>query len=454
MSKISHIKYKDVIEAWRFDADFFKPEYLALEKRTESKDFILFENLGLQVDASAFYPSIEPFYNTWNIPFLRVANVDRSIKYDEAVTLPNSVLDEYKTLKLGKPWDLIITKWGSVARIWYVDRECALSRDLIFINTSKLSQQETKFIYFYLLSDFANKLLIKSASLTSQPHLTIWLVKKLPLYFPEKYIRDKIASFFDLSVEKNYKSKQLYQEAEDLLLTELWLKNHTVSHTLTFSTTKKAVDEAWRYDADYFQPKYDELIEKIENYKWGYFSFSDKEYVKIIRWSLIPDKYYNEEEWTPYIRWADFSSWTLWFDKLVYIDKSFNKQNESVIYSWNIVFSLIGSVGSTALVTEEFNNSFISNNVWYLELNGINPESVQIMLQSILWQMQFERLKTQTAQPKISSEQMMEIKLPLINSQLQKEISDKIKESFKLRNESKQLLEQAKKMVEDEIEKA
>jgi restriction endonuclease S subunit len=45
------------------------------------------------------------------------------------------------------------------------------------------------------------------------------------------------------------------------------------------------------------------------------------------------------------------------------------------------------------------------------------------------------------------------IKIPLINSELQKEISDKIKESFKLRNESKELLEQAKKMVEDEIEK-
>ena len=44
-------------------------------------------------------------------------------------------------------------------------------------------------------------------------------------------------------------------------------------------------------------------------------------------------------------------------------------------------------------------------------------------------------------------------KIPLINPQLQKEISDRIKESFKLRNESKQLLEQAKKMVEDEIEK-
>lgn len=449
MPQISHIKYKDIIEAWRFDADFFKPEYLALEKRTESKDFILFENLGLQVDASAFYPSIEPFYNTWNIPFLRVANVDRSIKYDEAVTLPNSVLDEYKTLKLGKPWDLIITKWGSVARIWYVDRECALSRDLIFINTSKLKQQETKFIYFYLLSDFANKLLIKSASLTSQPHLTIWLVKKLPLYFPEKYIRDKIASFFDLSVEKNYKSKQLYQEAEDLLLIELWLKNHTISHTLTFSTTKKAVDEAWRYDADYFQPKYDELIEKIENYKWG------RNYVEnLFKQNLSVAK--TDSETCNYVEIWDIniSNWEIIPNEIFVSDLPANwkrvlKKNDLLIskvrpYRWAVSFidfeceNLIWSWAFTILQ----------------EKTDYKKEVLMVFLKTECIKDLLLRYNCGTSYPVIKDETILKLKLPLIDSQLQKEISDKIKESFKLRNESKELLEQAKKMVEDEIEKA
>jgi hypothetical protein len=45
------------------------------------------------------------------------------------------------------------------------------------------------------------------------------------------------------------------------------------------------------------------------------------------------------------------------------------------------------------------------------------------------------------------------LKLPLIDPQIQQLISAKVQESFKLRNESKQLLEQAKKIVEDEIEK-
>jgi hypothetical protein len=38
MSQISHIKYKDVIEAKRFDADFFKPEYLDIDVLISKKN--------------------------------------------------------------------------------------------------------------------------------------------------------------------------------------------------------------------------------------------------------------------------------------------------------------------------------------------------------------------------------------------------------------------------------
>ena len=79
--------------------------------------------------------------------------------------------------------------------------------------------------------------------------------------------QEEIKSLFDTSFFYKQQSKQLYQEAENLLLTELGFKDHTFSHALTFTTTKKEVDQAGRYDADYFQPKYDEIIGKIENYK-------------------------------------------------------------------------------------------------------------------------------------------------------------------------------------------
>ncbi|MEA2088428.1 MAG: hypothetical protein U9O55_01125 [Patescibacteria group bacterium] len=44
-------------------------------------------------------------------------------------------------------------------------------------------------------------------------------------------------------------------------------------------------------------------------------------------------------------------------------------------------------------------------------------------------------------------------KIPLIKPQIQKQIAEKIKESHKLRKESKELLEEAKRKVEEEIDK-
>jgi len=44
-------------------------------------------------------------------------------------------------------------------------------------------------------------------------------------------------------------------------------------------------------------------------------------------------------------------------------------------------------------------------------------------------------------------------KIPLIKPKIQKQIAKKIQESHKLRKESKELLEEAKRKVEEEIER-
>ena len=87
------------------------------------------------------------------------------------------------------------------------------------------------------------------------------------------------------------------------------------------------------------------------------------------------------------------------------------------------------------------------------EYENYEKECLALILNSIICKLQVERFSWWALISHLKPSDFEKIKIPLINPQLQKEISDKIKESFKLRNESKELLEQAKKMVEDEIEK-
>ena len=78
-------------------------------------------------------------------------------------------------------------------------------------------------------------------------------------------------------IEKNYlQSKELtelsktrYLEAQTLLLAELGLTDWQPKQQLTFVKNFSDTERAERIDADYFQPKYDEIVNAIKNYSGG-----------------------------------------------------------------------------------------------------------------------------------------------------------------------------------------
>ena len=47
MPQISCIKYADVLEARRYDAEYFKPEYLEIEEKLQSKNYLCFDEFSL-----------------------------------------------------------------------------------------------------------------------------------------------------------------------------------------------------------------------------------------------------------------------------------------------------------------------------------------------------------------------------------------------------------------------
>ena len=157
----------------RIDPEYFQKQHLADQALVEKRlnDFQSFANLGLTIDASAFYPAIEEFYGTGNLPFLRVADVDSVIDFQNCLRIPPELCDRFPTLARIHKGDIVLTKGGSIARVGLVTEEAAASRDLIFLNSSKLMAPDRIFIYLYAQTAFFNRLLQRSSSQTAQPHL-------------------------------------------------------------------------------------------------------------------------------------------------------------------------------------------------------------------------------------------------------------------------------------------
>ncbi len=448
MAKISYIKYVDILEARRYDAEYFKPEYLSLVKKSSNKKrFKEFRDLNLTVDASAFYPSIEPLYNTGNLPFLRVANVDKQIDYNSAVTIPEEILNDFKTIKKANYGDIVITKGGSVARLGFVDKESALSRDLIVINSSRLSPGDSKYLYFYLLSDFSNSLFLRSSSLTAQPHLTIFQVRELPLFYPEESFRKEVADLFDRSVQKQTESKQLYREAEVLLLHELGLLNYKVKHSLWFTATKQQVKAAKRYDSEYFQPKYAEIIKKIENYEGG--------------WDFVKNQFnqntkLSKKEWNycNYIEISDVNTSNGEITPNRVETKDIPANGKRKLFKNDLLISKVRPYrGAVSFIDFEVENLIGSGAFTVLqEKTDFKKEVLMIFLKTQFIKDLLLRYNCGTSYPVIKDEDILNLKIPLIKPQIQKQIAEKIQESHRLRKEGKELLEEAKRKVEKEIE--
>ena len=119
-----------------------------------------------------------------------------------------------------------------------------------------------------------------------------------------------------------------------------------------------------------------------------------------------------------------------------------------------IISSIEGSLSSCALVEKEFDNAICSTGFFVLNSEKINSETLLILFKSLVIQELLQRGSKGTILTAISKTELEYIKIPLIKPSIQKQIAEKIQESHKLRKESKELLEEAKRKVEEEIEKA
>ena len=354
-------------------------------------------------------------------------------------------------------WDIVLSKIWTIWRLSLITSDLwtvNISENNIWLKLQNLSNKEKKVLLLFLLSKYWQKQIIRQWSWNIQLKFNVLDIEGLKIPNIQLFNVDKLENFYDEILENQQQSRQLYQEAEDLLLTELGLKDHIFSHALTFTTTKKEVDQAGRYDAVYFQPKYDEMIEKIEQYQGGWdFVENIFEYKK---W-FEPWTEAYVEEWKNFVRVSDFSKfWLEWTDKKISEEMFDELKDNYAPKKWEILFTKDWTIGISYSLNEDL-EGILSWAFLRLQVKeayqAYDKECLTLILNSIICSLQVERFSGWALIAHLKPSDFQKLKLPLIDLQIQQLISAKVQESFKLRNESKRLLEQAKKMVEDEIEK-
>lgn len=435
---------------FRIDAEYWKPEFSNINKLINKYKFEkLLNNNRIITDGSHEVRE----YKDSGVLFLRVQDIfENNIEIKERIFISE---EENKKLNRSEPEynkDILITKTGKigVATVFTLHERANIPADIAILKNN--SHLNSFFISTFINSKYGKLQFIRNQSGLGRPRLVLNSFDNLIIPLLSQPFQESIADLVNTSYALRQSADTLYKEAEEILLEELGLKNYQPQNKKCFVKMLSDTQEAGRIDAEYFQPKYEDVIDKIKKYKGGHDILYN--IAKIKSGSLVSDSLYSCDKCgVPYIRVKDLNfKGQINKDTIIHL-KNFISTNETIVKEDDFVIATIGTVGKISIIDNSLVGAIPSNNTSKISLNNKQNSLYYLLLfQSFIFQQQIERQYTQTAQPKISDNQLYSIIIPLLPQSIQSKISAKIQQSFESREKSKQLLEVAKRAVEIAIE--
>ena len=281
----------------------------------------------------------------------------------------------------------------------------------------------------------------------NQSNVNLEEVKRIEIPLLCNQLQNGITLSFNKAFDSIQASEAVYLQAQTLFLSELGLADWQPKHQLTFVKNFSDTESAGRIDADYFQPKYDDIVNAINRYpdSWG----------TLAKLTLLKDSKFTPEAKTEYkyIELSNIGSNGEVTGCMVEQGENLPTRARRKVAAGDVIVSSVeGSLDSIALITEEYDNALCSTGFHVVRSDVLKSEVLLVFLKSIIGQLQLKKGCSGTILTAINKEEFSKIVVPKIREKKQIEIREKALDSFDLRKRAKKLLENAKRSVEIAIE--
>lgn len=324
----------------------------------------------------------------------------------------------------------------------------------------------TEFVFCYLNRDSIRKIATDNMVGTSgRQRVPTAFYEKLPIPILPIEFQLEIQNLVKDSHKALEESKELYKKAEETLYLELGLdpKNplqslldskidHSIkSLNISIRTLKESFLKTGRLDSEYYQKKY-EINEKIIMNK----KYTVLDNLVSITKSIEPGSNLYKNKGIPFIRVANLTQYGLSEGDVFLDEKDFFPQYLQILYPKKdtILFSKDGSVGIAYCVKED-KEVITSGAILHLNIKdkeNILPEYLTLFLNSIFVKLQAQRDCGGSIISHWRIEDIKKVLVAILDIKIQEKIAKYIQESFNLRKKSKQLLDNAKNKVEEQIQ--
>lgn len=259
--------------------------------------------------------------------------------------------------------------------------------------------------------------------------------------------RDMIKNLVDRAYVYLDKSKSCYKDADFLLMKFAGLDYYTIDNSrFDIRSFSESFGNSGRLDAEYYQPKFERLLNKLKG----------KDFKKLgdltdIYKSIEPGSNAYQNEGVPFLRVSNLTKFGLsdpdiFLEQLSFSDVKMPKKN-------TILLSKDGSVGIAYKVPEDL-DIITSGAILHLNLKSdlVLADYLTLVLNSFIVQMQAERDAGGSIIQHWKPSEIENVIIPIIDFDEQKKISRYIQDSFKLKKSSEKLLDIAKVAIELAVE--
>jgi len=449
----STIKFSQIED--RIDAEYYKPEYLETEKiftkiKSQSGTISLSDALNY-VKGYAF--ESEYYIKEGNVGIYRVSDIENGINFDDIVRVPDFFWEKFKRFRI-QPRDIIMTVTGNTVgkAILMPDEIPQLLMNqnaAVWRTKGKVNQF---YLYIFVIAKPFQTKIERIARAGTRPFIGIDILKETFIPIPPQSFQQKIEKMVKGAQEKRKLADEKYKEAEEILNKELGLEDLNLSTQKTFEAKFSETNE--RIDPEYYQPKYykfRKIVKKRADLK------RLQDIITKIDYGTVPTSpYVSKEEGIPYIKGKDVKPNHIVLDDLDYLHKGTRHLiGDKIVKENDILITQMGTVGDAAVIPKEAKDFAFGSFILRIRLKDFsktNPYYIAAIINSPVGKLQiFREMRVATVRANTDIPTIKKLQIPILPQSTQQKISSLVQESFKSRQEAQELIDRAKKEVENMV---
>lgn len=390
---------------------------------------------------------------------------------DKDIGFPVLRLNEFEQMFAGKPakyCDLLDEKEFDALKLKRNDvLICRTNGNPKYVGKSAIVMEDTSYAFASYLFRIKTNEKISPATLVSYLNSSVGreeiekysIVSNQANFSPAKFREISIPAFpksiqniVDELISKSWSLKVLsdtkYYDAEQLLLTDLNLVGYvpTNANTSTRNLSDCIVDD--RFDAEYWQPKYDEIQQRVANIPQSKLG----QLVNHKKGIEVGSEAYQDEG-KNFIRVSDFSTFGVDDVEKKISDELYESLKKSYEpKTGEVLFTKDGTIGLSFALNEDIEGILSGAFLRLQPKVDLNTNYLALVLNSPYCKAQIERMSGGAIIAHLKPESAMQISIPVLSKERQLELGEMVIKSLEMRKEAKNLLEKAKRAVEIFVE--